>query len=250
MYRSWVLLCCWLSMVLAEEPLRVAQVSLHYPPFHFEAGADRLGVYPEMLRAVLEEIGQPFDVVSLDYPELKPAYRSGRIHIICCTHPAWWQDDPDLDYRLFSMPLADNRDLWIFPRGEPFNPISELAGKRVALIRSFVYQGVADALIERDDHEGVESLLAAVADGRADAGIVNEWVLLWELRRTPMPFDLPQEQDRVTLHLLVHRDWQALLSRLNDAVDRLQANGTFERIIRSYLPGYRPVIFPADEDRP
>lgn len=247
MNKLLLLGCFWVLPLLAEPPMVVGELSLHYPPFHFTADDERPGVYSEMVHAVLDRAGLEYQEQWLTYDQLKPAFKEGRISILCCSHPAWWEALGGIDHQLFSMPLAENRDLWIFPRGGAFNPVSELDGKRVALIRLFGYRGVNDERIERIDHDDVDQLLLTVSEKRADAGIVNEWVLLWELKKQALLLDLPQEQDRVTLHMLVGPQWRDQLPAINDAIDQLHGEGVFEQILRSYLPGYRPVEFPADQ---
>lgn len=229
----------------AEPKWVVGELSVHYPPFHMELGKPRRGIYADLTQALLHRVNISHRTRYFTFSRLKRAYNKGDVQISCCTNPAWWQDVGGVDNSLFSIPLLDIRDLWVFPRGYAFDPAGVLADKRIALIRAFGYRGLEDGQYIRMDFDDVDQQLDAVDRHEADAAIVNEWVLLWELQHKAYGLDQPQEQDRVSVHVVVRPEASHLLPLLNQTIEEMQDDGSFDAIIRSYLPDFRPTSLPS-----
>ncbi len=246
--KFWPLLLALLTAPVASEPVwLLGELSVHYPPFHMLLGQERRGIYADLAQAVLHHARIRHGTRYFTFKRLKRAYSKGDIALSCCTHPAWWEDVGGVDAELFSDPLLEIRDVWVFPRGYAFDPVADLVGKRVALIRAFGYRGLEQGPFERLDQDDVDQILEAVSTHQADAGVLNEWVLLWKLKEQPYALDRPVEQDRVSVHFVVRPEARHLLAPLNASIAALRRDGTLDRIIRSYLPDYRPVIFPIAE---
>lgn len=216
--------------------LRLPVHDAHQPPLVILDENRRSGIYLDLYREILTRAGLKFEFFSVPKKRLRIMFEKGETFLTCCDNPAWRTRPLEQQVQLFSDPFYRTRDVFIFPPKQKFEVknLSVLASKKVAVIRGYGYRG-EEWFGERLDLGRESELLAFVALGRADLGIINEDLAkAWLLENTGK-LSLGDYHDIATLHVRVHRERQDLLPRINSAIDSMVQDGTRKRILSSYF---------------
>lgn len=221
----------------AGETLTWAQAEMGYPPYTMPEGWGKPGIYDEMLERIAELTGDRFERIYMPVNRSDTLFAMGRMDMRVLVNPDWLSPR-ERDVSVFTEPLFVAEEVLVFPRGRAF-PFTgrpgELQGKRIATVVGYRYPRFAEEF-ERQDSINEVNMLRMVAAGRVDAGIINVVVGRY-LARTegvqgvefgPVYMTGPRV-------IRLHRNRAGALDRLNDAIRRLKHEGTFDRIIGSYV---------------
>ncbi|MCJ9428042.1 substrate-binding periplasmic protein [Kordiimonas marina] len=208
----------------------------------YVVGDDDLSAYSPAWHAILKEAGIDAQFITAQQAERRRLFVAGRLVADCCTIPEWRQRPEEQATQLYTNPFFYAVDHIVFKAGDPSPPTSgpDLRTRRVATVTGFDYVG-GDNFGTRVETESMNAALAAVAEGRADAVIVNVQEFMRLQRMEHRPLTLGREYHRVNLRARVHKDYPQLVPRLNAAIVRLRRAGKVEALVGAALRGAEKV---------
>ncbi|WP_417465751.1 substrate-binding periplasmic protein [Kordiimonas sp.] len=160
-------------------------------------------------------------------------FLDGVIAIDCCASPIWRQAPGEEAVQLFSDAFHNSAEHYVFKKGHVLSiPTPEALRKlRVAKVRGFNYQyeDYFGSTVEVRDMEDVLDMLVA---GRAQVGMINQQDFYRRMRLRPRPLELGEAHFVADLRVRVHKDYAALVPRINAAIARLQDSGVIAEILQ------------------
>jgi len=221
----------------ANDVIRVAG-DINYPPYEF---LDQNGVYRgfnvDMLNAVFLELEMDYELIPMKWEEAQQALRRGEVDMI----QGMIRTPEREGYYLFAEPLVTNAQAIFVRKDNQFiSALGDLKGRVV----TFQLGDVAEEILGWEP--GVDALgfadqeraLADVLSGHADAFVGNRLTAIYYLQKMRRLEDMKivGEPMSVTDYgMAVNPDHPELLEMLNDAIKRVKADGTYDRIYKKWF---------------
>jgi len=215
-----------------------------YPPFNYDDGSKVTGISVEILSAMLKEMGS--SKTTKDFSVLPWAQGYKRVQ----SQPATC---------LFSMTLTDARKplfKWVGPYIETNISVITKKGSGVKIdsaadLGKYTYGVIRDDIgMEMLAANGVgegnmditakmDSNLKKLHKGRIDAIAYEQTSTMFQIKQTGMntaDFDVAYVLKNGGLYYAFHKDTpDALIAEFQKALDTVKANGTYQKILDSYL---------------
>lgn len=223
---------------LAGDMPRIRLGSDTWPPFTGHAGETRLAL--DLAHKALERAGIGADTIVEEWKDVAAGLRDGRLD----GSAAIWRNAERDEYLLFSEPYLENRLVLVGGKGSDVSATSlaDLGGKTVAVVAQYAY---GDAVVAAEGPRFIEgpsdqSNLQKLLAGEVDYMLADELLIrhLVEHDREKAK-RLLQIGDttlvRRPLHLAVrreHPDAAAAVEKFNAEIERMQADGTYNVILR------------------
>ncbi len=212
--------------------LRIA-IDPSFPPFdEVDANGALTGFDVDLARDLAQRIHVPVEFKSIAFDGLVDAVIAGKVDVVISAFP----QDPRLaqDVR-FSTPYFDAGLVLVVPTTSPIQGPADLKGRRLAV--EWGSQGDAWSRgqgmeVLRLDTPG--DALAAVADGRADAAVVDAVTAALSL-----PAGLVVRQPVLTQEpyvIILPKRAPKLADALDRALAQAMADGTWQRLAAAYFP--------------
>ena len=226
------------AAVLAAETPKVRLASDTWPPFTSKAGETRLAI--DLVHKALERAGIGADTTVGEWTDVIAGLRNGRFD----GSAAIWHSAERETYLLFSEPYLENRLVLVGNKGSDVSAasLSDLAGKRVAVVEQYAYGDSVEAtegpvFIEGpSDQHNLQKLLA----GEVEYMLVDELLIRYlvehqqeEAARLLQIGDSPLVSR--ALHLAVRRelpDADSLIEKFNAEIREMLTDGTYNVILR------------------
>ena len=196
------------------------------------------GIYLDVFKKVLENAKIDYKFEPLPMQRRRKFFEEGKSYIDCCPSPNWRKSDAEAAVQLFSDPLFNSDDLYIFPKGKAFKVpnIDILGQKKVAIIRGYGYKGMAIFKDKAMQLNSEDELIGFIEKGRADVGIVNGFVLNYWLKTHPnTQLDVGEIHESTSLHIRIHKAKKELLPSINQAITKLKGSGEIDQILKKYM---------------
>jgi polar amino acid transport system substrate-binding protein len=242
------------SPAWARPGTRVRLAANVLPPYVLEAGhplGD--GIDVDMARAALQLAGLELELQRVPWRRVLAQLESG-----AADFTTGIRDTPErrrfLHYtRGYGDPVR--HDFYALrERGVLMRRVQDLAGLRIGVVAGFAFPAALAPWLSRPASQAgnLETLLRMTAAARFDVAVVNELPGLWLLRelglegllaRQPVRHDSGEQTHMAVSHKspLAER----LLPALDKGLERLAANGTWQRLARHYLnPAPGPAVPP------
>ncbi len=244
--RSGVVLALMLSILplhaaaVESAPPKVLRLSSDvWPPFTDVPGSSRVAI--DLVRAALERAKiEQNTTIRQDSTDLVDDLRSGKID----GSAALWRTDERAKFLLYSRPYLENRLVLVGKKGSDLSAVSLslLAGKRIAVVKSYAYgQAVektkAPKFVEGpSDGENLQRLLR----GEVDYVLADELVVHHLFRQYPEKAQRLLAVGEVplierSLHFAVRRDLPGaarIIQRFDAEIRAMIVDGEFNRILR------------------
>ncbi|WP_246081955.1 ABC transporter substrate-binding protein/permease [Nocardioides litoris] len=209
-----------------------------YEPFSFEdADGDLTGYDVDVMRAVADEAGYDVEFVQGAFDSLFPALDADRIDVIANQITI----NPEREARyLFTQPYTYSRGVIVTRTDtDDITSLADVAGVRAAQSETSNWAQVArDAGADVQSVDGLPQALELLAQGRVDV-VINDniAVLSYLSTRDDAPVEIAGDvDDEVSEQALVLRqDEQEVRDRLDQAQQRLAADGTLAGISEDYF---------------
>ena len=224
----------------AAETIRFA-TEASYPPFEFiDAGNKIQGFDVDLANALCKEMQAECTFTNQAFDSLIPSLKFKRFDAVM----AGMDITPEREKQvLFTKPYYDNSALFVAQKGKVADAAA-LKGKKVGVQNGTTHQKYLTDKhpeITTVPYDSYQNAILELKNGRidgvfGDTAVVNEW-----LKSNP---GLAPVGEHVTdaqyfgtgLGIAVRPDNQALLARLNAALDAIKADGTYKAINDKWFP--------------
>ncbi len=216
-------------------------------PIAWMSASDQpLGITLDFCQAMLKREGiEKIEVYTMPFGSLIPALTSGRIDLACDTFFPTEKRKLLVD---FSDILFYNSETLIVRKGNPkgIHKLTDLGGKSAGSYEGTVWidwlndlnkQG---AKIETKAYPTPTELIADVAAGRLDGGIVDAVLAAYAVKQNPnLGIELvadyqPREKVSNAVALAVRKDSADLREALNRTLAAMKADGSLDRVFEKY----------------
>lgn len=209
-----------------------------WPPLTDQFGKPRLAI--EIVHLALARIGYDPDTQILDswtVPEDLKADKYDGCGVI-------WKSEDRESYLLFSKPYLESRLYLVGQKGSDVSAtdLSELKGKRVALVKGYAYGSLVDGA------EGIEIVygsnevenLKMVKAGKADYTLVEDLLIQHAQKEFPEETEKFLEFGQKSLltkplHLALRKNLpnaSEIIAKFDKMIPLMQADGTYNRVLR------------------
>jgi len=221
----------------AEQP-ELKLGSDEWPPFTGAPGSERAAI--ELVQTALDRVGVQATTTISDWKSVVKEIRDG----VLDGSAAMWRDDRREAGLIFSEPYLENRLVLVGRTGSDVSAkdLTELAGKRVAVVGSYAYGAAVDEAVgvlfvgTHNDQDSLDRLLA----GTVDYMLVDELVARHLLDYQPAEVEANLEIGLVPLarrplHFALRRDVpnaKQIIAAFDGEIRKMQGDGSYARILR------------------
>ena len=202
-----------------------------YPPFnYFNEKNELVGFDIDIGNAMAEKLGlkpewkaQPFDTLLI-------ALNQGRFDFVIASHTITPERAKAVD---FTKPYYCTGTVIVSKPGGPKTP-EELKGKVVAVqvgttFYEWVKENVPD-VAEIKTFPTNPAALEALLSGRVDAWVTDQFTALEAIKQRGVELQVSDPVNREEIGIAVAKGNKGLLTALNNALDAIMADGTYEKI--------------------
>ena len=149
------------------------------PKIFMDENGKASGIFIELLQEIADQEGWKLDYVACDWADCLLALEDGRIDLM---PDVAYSSERDLKYDFHEIPLLESWSIIYSSPGIRINRLSELSGKRVAVLNNSIQQTDFQRMMSGFGYDAttvpVDSLdqaFAMAADGSVDAAIANHF---------------------------------------------------------------------------
>ena len=199
-------------------------------PYILPGVREKPGIVREMVRLILDRAGFDAQPKRIPRSEVGAALRSGDLDIDVAS-PSWFPGDRFPEGSLASVELLSLRDRLYFAPGQPVS--SDLKGRKVGVVAGYSYHDAAT--FTRVDFDTEADLVRGLADGTVSVGIMADLTQAYWGRELGVHLVEGPVHSEGRLVFRLPKRLSRYLSRLNSAILESRADGSLQKIVRSYI---------------
>jgi len=233
----------WGDQAAEPTPLRIG-VTANFPPMIYKDGGKLVGVEVDFANALGKELGRPIKLVEVDWEDQIPALADGKTDIIMSgmsiTLARQLRVEFSKPYMLVGQTVVVRReDATKFALGFPIEPQGSI-GVLMATTGDFLVQQEFPH-IKRKTYDSAEDAAKALTKKKIDMLICDSPTAWWlaGMNEVQGLVVMPIFLSREPLAWAVRKSDSDLLTSVNSALDKLQADGRATAIIKHWIPLYQ-----------
>lgn len=223
---------------LAADPPPLRLASDIWPPFTNSSGESRVAV--DLVHEALERAGVASTTSIVGWRAVTSGIRDNLFD----GSAAVWHTPEREQLLVYSRPYLENRLVLVGRKGSDVSALSlsELAGKRIAIVERYAYgDAVDDAAGPRfvegaNDQESLQKLLAGEADYMLADELLVRYLMEHQQEETGEFLEIgTRALIRRPLHFALRRDVpgaESIIQRFDAAIQRMLADGTYNEILQ------------------
>lgn len=247
--KKMALIACALSLLSAcdkpsdatpEQPvLRVGATPDGYPHYFVQDGKIQ-GFSAEILQAVADKIHYKVEWVTSDWVGVLGSLETGKVDTV-----GNFADNPERRKKYdFSVPYYYSAAaLAVSENNNTIHGLSDMKGKTVAAELGSNYAKVLKEFdpqnqIKLVTFEGMDVIVSSVAQGKVDAFVSGQMILLGQIKRKHLPLKVVGEtfgEKQVALPFRKDERGTALRAKVDQALGELRADGTLKKISQKWF---------------
>jgi len=238
-----VVLAAVLMSVLAscakDKEVLVMATNAAFPPYEYRDEGDKIiGIDAEIMEVICKEIGMTLQIDDMEFDSIIPAVQSGKADVGAAGMTITEDRLQTID---FSHSYTTAKQVIIVSEGSSITSPDDLEGKIVGvqlgttgdLYMTWDYEDEGLATVDRYN-KGNEAVLA-LTQGKVDAVVIdNEPAKVFVSQNEGLTI-LETEYVIEEYALAISKDKPELLEKVNNALVKLQDNGTIQKIIDKYI---------------
>jgi glutamine transport system substrate-binding protein len=215
-------------------------VDTTYPPFEFKEGNDYKGIDIELINAIAKNQGFKIELSPMDFGGIIPAMQANQLDVAIAGMSITEERKKIVD---FSAPYFDaGLTLIVKDDNSAIKSINDLKGKKVA-----VKKGTSGAKYATDNASKLgitvvqfndsPAMFQEVSNGNADALIEDYPVISYAIAQKDLGLKIVGDRlngDQYGIAVLKGQNAD-LLKKINDGLAELKKDGTYDKIIKTYL---------------
>jgi len=211
-----------------------------FPPFEFVDSTGQVaGLDVDLAQAIAARLGVEAHFVATGYDALYDALTVGRADVIIS---ALYPDPARMQTFAFSSSYFNAGEVLVVPEDSPISGLSDLAGKQVALVFGTHAHMVAlqwektmptpPTLLTGDEHEAIVS---ALANGAAEAAILDNVTAQMALARTPGLRVLSPPVTDEPYTVAARKEDAKLIEAISVILNEMRDDGELDALMRRWL---------------
>ncbi|TDR72517.1 substrate-binding periplasmic protein [Paludibacterium purpuratum] len=232
-----------LPLLVLGQPtsLRIGVADSEGPPIAvIEQNTLKSGMSKDIGEALGQALARKVDFVIISRKRVESSLENGKVDIVCIANPVWYGDAGQLGWTREMFPLVER--VAVLAGKPPVHSLGDLVGKRIGTIRGYSYPSLesmwANGKASRDTEDRLELVMKALLINVADAAIVSEqeygvWAKANSETARQIRLSAFQFSSTPTM-CAVSPQSHFSVDTLNRAIGRLQQQGKFKAILRSY----------------
>lgn len=221
---------------LKDSKTMVMGTNAAFPPFEYLDGGVVAGVDADLMAAIAKEMGVELKISDMEFDSLPTALANKQIDVIAAGFSVTSDREETMD---FSTPYYTAAQTVIVLKDSVVASIDDLTGKVIGVQSGTSGQFCAEELTETDNIKGFASGMLAVEalkNGQVDAVIIDNNPAKAYGDENPDTLVLIEGQyDDENYAIAVAKGNDVLLKKINDALEKLKSDGTFDEIISKYI---------------
>ena len=207
-----------------------------FPPFEMVEGSEIVGIDPEVMAVIAEEMGLELEIKDMEFESLPMALTNGEIDIIA----AGMTIKPDREETMsFSTPYYDATQTIIVLKDSGYETLDDINDKAIGVQAGTTGQDVAENITTGSSIKAFASGMLAVEalkNGEVDAVIIDN---------NPANVYFKQNADSVSLiegafeseayAYAVKKGNKELLDQVETALKKIKEDGRFDEIVSKYI---------------
>ena len=212
----------------------VVETSPDFPPYEYLLGEEYVGIDMDIVRAIADRLGYTvefrqnnFDSIIMSVQQHKTDFGASGFTI-----------DEDRKAQVnFSTPYAEIKQVVVVKKNSPISDLEDVKGKKISVqsgTSGAAYaEGVSSNIIYQKSYNEV---LLDVLKGKADCEIVDRPVAEAQVANNPELEirDILIDAETEYYGLIFAKDNTEMYTIINDALERIIANGTVDKIVKYY----------------
>lgn len=218
----------------AQETIR-AVTDATFPPMEFVKDGKRTGFDIELVEALAQAMGKKVEWIDIDFKGLIPALQAGRADIAVSAIYITAERQKVVD---FTDPYYAGGLVVLTKKDGPIKSLKDLEGRKVSVqvgTKSVNYLKEHFPKVQRVEVEKNQEMFNLVQIGRADAAVTGKPAAKLFAQSTQ---DLTVLAEQITTEeygIAVPKAKSELTRELNEALKKLKADGTYERIVNKWF---------------
>ena len=223
------------AAALAETKTFIYAFDNDYPPYTFMEKGKPAGFDIDVMKAITKDKDVNIEYKPMQWGDIQEALKQGRVHV---TSGMARKEEQKFFYNFSQSPLCDLKiSIFTTPKSNIRN-LRDLKDKRVATQRGSLYQKLLEQKgFKPDLYETESEALVALFREKADAFVGTEKTALYNIRKYNLkgvfPVSTPLEVS--STYFAVKKGDNDLLARIDEGMQRIKRDGTFDRIYRQWF---------------
>jgi len=215
-------------------------VDTTYPPFEFKEGDQYKGIDIDLINAIVKNQGFKIELSPMDFGGIIPAMQANQLDVAIAGMSITDERKKIVD---FSTPYFD-AGLTVIVKNDNSNIKSadDLKGKTVAVKKGttgakYAQDNAAKLGIKVVQFNDSPAMFQEVANGNADALIEDYPVISYAIAQKDLGLKIVGDRlngDQYGIAVLKGQN-QDLLKKINKGIEELKKDGTYDKIVKSYL---------------
>ncbi len=201
------------------------------PPLTYTQDCKHVGLIIDIVSEVGRRIGVEITTEVVAASERRAGFIKGKYLIECCIIEGWRTRPEEQAVQLFSSPVLQIQDIFIFPPQQAFSipDMAALKDRKIGTIRGYSYKGERN-FGSRIDHESVMPLLESIAQGKVDVGIFQRRAAAFHSRQSNLNLTFGPMHHEVQAGIRLHKSKAHFLSAINEAIKAMEKDGSFKSL--------------------
>lgn len=215
-------------------------VDTTYPPFEFKEGDEYKGIDIELINAIAENQGFEIELSPMDFGGIIPAMQANQLDVAIAGMSITEDRKKIVD---FSSPYFDAGLIVVVKDdNSTIKSVDDLKGKKVAVKKGtsgakYAVDNASKLGIEVVQFNDSPAMFQEVSNGNADALIEDYPVITYAIAQKDLGLKTVGDRlngDQYGIAVLKGKN-QDLLEKINNGLAELKKDGTYDKILKTYL---------------
>ena len=227
-----------------DENVLIVETSPDFAPYEYIFDNQYAGIDMDLMRAIGNEINYKIEFRQNTFDSILLSVETGK----CDIGASGFTIDEDRSKRvLFSNPYAEIDQVLVVPEDSPIKTIDDVKGKNLRISSQTGSSGAdyAASLTSTENLSLMKDYSIALLDviqGKADCEVVDRPVAMAQVAKTPGLRIVEADAETEYYGFAMQKGNQELCDLINEALAKLEANGTVDRIMQHYADaGYQEI---------
>lgn len=225
----------FISISVFAKQVVLVGTNAEFAPFEYLEKNEIVGFDIDLLNAISKETGIEFKIKDMAFDGLLPALQTKKVDLVIAGMTATPEREKAV---LFSKPYFTAKQV-IITKGEDksLKTFDDLSGKKVGVMLGFtgdsVVSEIKGAKVER--FNAAYAAIMALNQGKIDAVVLDSEPAKKYIANSKelMIADVPAEEEEYAI--AVRKTDKELIEKINVAIDKIRANGEYDKILKKYF---------------